>query len=279
VLRFGAMLTKRLTLLSVFAGGCLSGALLIGFWRADARDVPSPRQRVAFDRANAALVPPQRVSADENEPLEVASPNPPEHDAEEPSPEQGSSVADVLSRLEAVYRRELAAVAPVEVPAVAEAALPVAAEAAPVAVASPVPAAVAAPMPVAVAPVPPPKAAAPEVAAPAARAPEAVVALAPPTQGDERTRVVYVGDVNQNVYVGDVHQGDVYQMQQLQQLALLQQYVQILALSGGVGVVAAPTHTPRRQPAAPRRPAPFSTKLTDPNNPWGFDFPPTVLAK
>ena len=100
------------------------------------------------------------------------------------------------------------------------------------------------------------------------------------SRGEEsRPREVHVGDVN-HVNIGSVHLGDVVQVQQ--QLALLQ-YMQLLALTPGARVAApgvgfAPTaSTPRR--GVPRRPAPFSTSLTDPNNPWGFDFPPTVLAK
>jgi hypothetical protein len=281
------MLVKRMPLLLVFAGGCLSGAVLIGFVHADPESTRAskpmkPLQAHAVTLAQASDhrdVQHRSVSgasAVTGEP-EVAAPSPeriePKDDA---APESGTSLTEVLARLEATYRAGLAAApAPQVVPPPApEPAAPVVAAApvsSAVAVAAPMPAAPPAELP-AVAPksvhvpVPPP--------ASLPSDPAHVVAArdeAPPGN-------VHVGDVN-NVNIASVHLGDVVQVQQL---ALLQ-YMQLLALTPGAGVaasrpgIAPPAHAQRRH--LPRRPPPFSTSLTDPNNPWGFDFPPTVLAK
>jgi hypothetical protein len=84
---------------------------------------------------------------------------------------------------------------------------------------------------------------------------------------------ITVGDIHTTT-VNNVHQGDVILMQQL---ALLQN-IQLLALSpyGRSTGLAVPAHAPR---GTTRRAPPFATSLTNPDNPWGFDFPPTVLAK
>jgi hypothetical protein len=72
--------------------------------------------------------------------------------------------------------------------------------------------------------------------------------------------------------VGDVHHGDV---NHIQQIAVLQ-YLQLLAQPPH-GPVA--PHALARRGGTNRHVRPFSLPLTDPNNPWGFDFPPTVLVK
>jgi hypothetical protein len=274
------MLVKRMPLLLVFAGGCLSGAVLIGFVRAEPESARAPKPTKAWQGRVVTLAQ-ASDSRDGDHDVVRAEPQVAAASLEriEPSgddaPESGTSLAEVLARLEATYRERLvASQAPQGAPPTAPD--PVA----PAIAAAPVSSALAA-----AAPVP---AAAP-VELPAA-APKSVHVPVPPVPGlrDEAARValrdeapprnVHVGDVN-NVNIASVHLGDVVQVQQL---ALLQ-YMQLLALTPAAGVaapragIAPPAHVQRRH--LPRRPPPFSTSLTDPNNPWGFDFPPTVLAK
>jgi hypothetical protein len=82
-------------------------------------------------------------------------------------------------------------------------------------------------------------------------------------------RDVHVGDVHQDTYVANVRQGDTVVVQQIPVV----QYVPVFALPPQTP----PTSTARR--GLTRRPPPFATSLTNPDNPWGFDFPPTVLVK
>jgi len=313
------MLGTRLTQLWPFAVGCLSGAVLIGFWRGDAESARFSMPEGALVRTAEASVPAtvtasavQESASSKDAPVApTAEPARSSNDASDTGAvapaEPGSSVADVLIGLEAAYRRGLA-VAPVDAPATAgDAVTPTASDqsAAAASIAPPVSTAVAeapsrevparAETAVAlVAPVaPPPSAPALETAqnaAPAAAprttpaAPERVLAV----REEPPPRVIYVGDVQQNTYVGDVqqntylgevHQGDVYLLQQ--QLALLQ-YLQLLGLSASPQLTS-PAHRPRdartHRGMVTRRPSSFSFPLTDPNNPWGFDFPPTVLVK
>lgn len=280
------MLAKRIPFLLVFAGGCLSGAVLIGFVGAAPERAAAPKRAVNLDRAPAGAT--QTAEGGEHDgevhraapELVVSPPHDAEGAASESSPE-GSSLAEVLARWEATYRAGLvAARAPEPAPLPVAAPPPATESASPVVNAVPVaaPPAVAQPLPA-----PPALAmAAPPVLA--VTAPPAGVLAPDPapviaSREEPRPRDIHVGDVN-HVTIGSVHLGDVVQVQQ--QLALLQ-YMQLLALTPGARVAApgvgfAPAApTPRR--GGPRRPAPFSTSLTDPNNPWGFDFPPTVLAK
>jgi hypothetical protein len=276
------MLVKRMPLLLVFAGGCLSGAALIGFVGAEPERAQAPKPTHAFERSAVTFAQSNELSAVEPRaalaPPEIATPSPErtEPSAGEPAPDSGASLADVLAGLEATYRERLVA-SQVREPARPPAPEPVA----PVLTAtsgSPSMAA-AAPVPTAVAQVeqPTPPKSAPVPVAPAA-AVESEAPRAVASREDAGGREVHVGDVN-HVNIGSVHVGDVVQVQQL---ALLQ-YMQLLALTPGARVatpgvsLAPPTQAPRR--SFPRRPPAFSTSLTDPNNPWGFDFPPTVLAK
>ena len=55
---------------------------------------------------------------------------------------------------------------------------------------------------------------------------------------------------------------------------VLLQYMQLLSLSPYAQLPAG-----ARPRGTTRRPQPFPTALTNPDNPWGFDFPPTVLVK
>jgi hypothetical protein len=271
-------------LLLVFAGGCLSGAVLIGFMREQPESARAPKPMKAWEDRAVTLAH-ASDSRDDDDGAANAVPAESEVAAAAPkriepsdgdAPEAGASLAEVLARLEATYRERLVAsqvppAAPPPAPdhvAPALAAAPVSsvvAVAAPVAAAAPVELPTAAPKSVHV-PVPPEPALENE-------APRVVA-----SRDEAPARNVHVGDVN-NVNIGSVHLGDVVQVQQL---ALLQ-YMQLLALTPGARIAAPragivpPAHAPRRQ--LPRRPPPFSTSLTDPNNPWGFDFPPTVLAK
>lgn len=274
------MLAKRLPLLLAFAAGSL-GTAFVGFGREETGATAAPQpQRTSQPVFAPTSAPPPPTSAPEDDAPEQSTVA---HDlarADEAASEAGNSLAEVLMRLEASYRQAVAAEpSPVEAPVahapatsndedVAEAAVepasaPVATPAAPVVVAATEPA-TRSPRPL--------PAKAPEVTADnarIARAPE----HSPP--GD-----VHIGDVHQNIYLGEVHQGDLLQVAQLhqaQQLAILQ-YMQLIALSSQAKQ--APS---RRAQTAPgpisRRPQPFSTSLTNPDNPWGFDFPPTVLVK
>jgi len=286
------MLAKRLPLLWVFAGGCVTGAVVIGYWREVA--APSPTTTSALHspallpEADAAPEPTaearsetaRAVARDRDAPrVEPAAREATHDDAGEPAAEQGSSVADVLARLEGAYRQELAAAPPpaaatvTEAPSPALGAAPVPATAPALARAEPA----VAPAPAA-APAPPraetaalaATALAPAVAPVLARAEPPLAPAPAPVTAAVVPQNIHIGDVQQNTYTGTVIQGDVY----LQQLALLQ-YMQLLALSP-YGL-AAPLRAPRE--GAARRAPVFSSTLTNPDNPWGFKFPPTVLAK
>jgi hypothetical protein len=272
-------------LLLVFAGGCLSGAVLIGFMREQPESARAPKPMKAWE-GRAVTLAHASDSRDGDDGATSAMPAEPEVGTASPksiepsdgdAPEAGDSLAEVLARLEATYREGLtpSRVAPATPPSAPD-------HVAPALAAAPVSSAVAAAAPVAAAtrpvelPAPTPKSVhVPVQPAPALEneAPRVVA-----SRDEAPARNVHVGDVN-NVNIGSVHLGDVVQVQQL---ALLQ-YMQLLALTPGAGIAAPragrvpPAHAPRRQ--LPRRPPPFSTSLTDPNNPWGFDFPPTVLAK
>jgi len=302
----------RLPLLCAFAGGCLSSAVLIGLWTADAANgLPAPKQHadngefVATKRTkprDEGLVHASLVA--QGEPARVITPNRGQDangegsaskDAQEPVSSAptppGSAVSDILTDLEAAYRQRLIAAARAEAADATEAAperpttraamaqveRPVATDPSPV-IAARAPAAVAPAAPAAVAP------AAPAAVVPAAVVPPPVAAVAPPpvaaapavvAQNDVRAPDVHYGDINQNTYnITNIRQGDVYVMQQ--QLAMLQ-YMQLLGMSSAVGRVA-PGYGVR--PAAPQTQQfrQFPSTLTNPDNPWGFNFAPPNLV-
>jgi hypothetical protein len=182
----------------------------------------------------------------------------------------GTSVADVLSRLETAYRivsaakaleTEQAIEAPSPAPSPAEPETEPRAEIvvpAPVATREPS-AEPAPPASVAAAPVELPTASSTAVSAPV---PAPAPLAAPAT---------YVGEVNNNIHVGDVHVGDRYDVQQLAMI----QYLQLLALSSLLGN-RAPVEHRFQTPAKPRAPI---TVIPNPDNPWGFNFPPPALVK
>lgn len=290
----------RLPLLCAFVGGCLSSAVVFGLWQADRpADAPAPKQAarkvevVAPTRALTNAEPRREPIVDRvvepgpSAPAEAAltqdAKSPPEEGNGAAVP-AGSAVADVLTRLEAEYRERVAAAAPAPSapPAAIVSASTVVPVAAPVAVA---PTTVAA-APTAVAPVAalsPAAAVAPApvvsvvaaAPAPAAQAAvvQATVAAAPAyaPQSDPRTRDVHIGDTTQNTYITNVRQGDVYVMQ-MQQIAMLQ-YMQLLGMQAAGGAVA-----PMRQvrAVAPQR---FNSGITNPDNPWGFNFAPPNLVR
>jgi hypothetical protein len=282
------MPAKHLPLLSVFAGGCLSGAVAVALLANEAE----PRTARAAPASIEQSVAPPRATHDaarddvtaEAATARATSTQPPQRSAHDdggdPSAQEATrSVADILLHLEAAYREQLAEVArSVSPPPLAKAPVEAAPEREPRAreQAPPAPALRTTS-----------SKALPEVEAPPARVAELEAAPpAPPRALASETKppsVAYAGDVQQNIYVGDVVQGDVYQ---LQQLAVLQ-YLQLLALSPQTRFMAsAPPargraglpqpgvqHTPAR-----RRPA-FPSSVTNPENPWGFVFPPPMLAK
>jgi hypothetical protein len=257
------MLARRLPLLWTFAGGCLSGAVLIGSWPGESETLPTPKQQDVVHRSNDAPSPP---SAPPRAPTGAAEERETPDDTRGARTEPGSSVADVLMRLETAYRQGLSAAAPVETPAPAAEQLPaVPPETATIAEAPPREQTAAA----LAARATPPKSA-PEVVAQAAAAPPdpAPVLAVRDVAGP---RDIHVGDVHQNTHIGNVHQGDV---NNVQQLALLQ-YFQLLALPPQTRF-SPPAQGSRR---GTRHVAPYSFPLINPDNPWGFDFPPTVLVK
>jgi hypothetical protein len=266
------MLAKRWHVLTAFAGGCLSTVLLVVVWRGEegALDRADGRDRRTEEREDVVATPPA-ASVAAVEAATVAVPTPAARAAGEPTAESGRSLAEVLARLEAEYRERLVAVPSRPAPANDEP-QPVAPA---VPAIAPAPTAVAVPSTVAVAAPAPEVAAPPAVAAPAARAappsePSPVpAAVAMPTR-DERTDDA--DRAARDLYLANLYQMEAYQRQQLAILG----YLELLSASSS-GKAAPPPGVPVR-PNTRRSPS-FSFPLTNPNNPWGFNHPPTVLAK
>jgi len=292
------MLARRLPLIWVFAGGCISGAALLGIFRSEDQAVTPPKEENHRARTAERSVPAMAASdaiEDDtiaDEPAVAEAPSPVDDGNGDAPAEAGSSVADLLARLEAAYREGLAAAATESAPASTSTAMP-AAEA-------PVreePAVVAA----APVPVPLPAPAAPPVSTPPAAAPAepaAVVAAADTArQGD-----VHIGDVNQNTTnIGNLQQGDLYL---LQQLAYIQYFRPVpvavdarasaptpaaRGASSGFSahfVASGKNQNPQffvsvnggHRVSTPGAPT-FSFPIINPDNPWGYDFPPPVLVK
>lgn len=267
VLHSNVMFARPLPLFSAFLGGCLCTAAVIGFAGSDRtpRDV-KPSERTANVFVSALEVAP------ELEP-EIQPPTaPPEVDDDARAAEEmGSSVADVLARLERAYRKVSAGPA-AEASAAPVTTVPVAAPSA-----SPEPAP-SSPASAAVAAAPVNAAASAEPAAarpPAETEPAAVTEPAPAT---------FVAEARPDTRAGDVSSGDRYQVEQLAVL----QYLQLLALSSYAGLSVPPprAHPPRAHPPGrslylrqtPRSAVPI-TVIPNPDNPWGFNFPPPALVK
>ncbi len=283
MLKWAVMLVSRLPLLWAFAGGCVLSAALISAFHGGTgtRSTDARGARETEPRQEPALA--YRVERHHEVAAKERSAS--EEDSA-PQAEPGSSVANVLTRLEAAYRAGLGAAGPDAAPMNArqEPTPPdppqQAAETVPAAPTATTTLAEAAPeeapaheeTAVVLAAAAPPTTPAPSpaghsVPAPATDAPRALASL-----DDVRPRDIHIGDVQQNNYAGDVHQGDVYVVQQLAVL----QYVELAAPSPSGRLHSRGNRLPgwntRRAPL-------FATSLTNPDNPWGFDFPPTVLAK
>ena len=306
-----AMSAIRLPVLCAFAGGCLSGAVLLGFWkagtgtgvteparvapsrsaklslsgnpRAGAEDEPGPvsdpsRKRRAMREESANVDAADRNLDSASDPSAVKGPQ--DQGAVVPI-QAGTPVSDVLTHLEAAYRERLVAAAPTgassERPSTAppaNAALAPVEPAPPVAQQTPAPVVTAATPVAAVVPNSAP--AAPALVATNLPPPTASTAAIPPVMAanDSRPPDVHIGDINQNTYITNVRQGDVYLMQlQMQQLAMLE-YMQLLGMSSYAGLA---NPGPRARGLAPQR-APFPSTLTNPDNPWGFNFAPPNLV-
>jgi len=255
------MISSRSALIWTFAGGCLSGATLIGLWPEGARTVPEDaRSARAVEQYREPTVT-EPVAGDTQAAValneehaanvhDVAPAKAPETDSGAQA-EPGSSVSDILLGLEAAYRQGLAdartqAAAPA--PAHAPARELPAHEAA--AISPPAPAA-------------PVHAAAP--AAPTPRAsemePRALVASreeAPPRQ------INIAGDLRQNTNVGTVNEGPVVMVQEVVQYVPYYPYLP-------PNTVAPPAYGPR--PITPRSPVPsvhFRTPPTSLDGPFKY---------
>jgi hypothetical protein len=224
VLLWGAMLVRRLPLLWTFAGGCLSGAALIALWPGEPGETETasaPRkQRIARSSEAAAPpiatpTPPRQTTTDVQERALPEHAPDARDDGENTHVEPGSSVADVLVRLETAYRQGLTATSGVPSSAAREPTTSPRTEALPseVTAAAPPRAEPAAALP-ATAPAP---TAAPQLTAvaqpvaaqEAARGP----VLAAREDAQPSTVNVHVGDNNENTHVGDVYEGNVVLVQ------------------------------------------------------------------
>ena len=113
------MLAKRQPLLWAFVGGGLLGAALIGFLGKETASMPSPRTPTAVDRIADALatIATTRAAREQSTPgdddrtatkVEPASRKGTDDVDAGSAAEAGSSVADVLTQMEAAYRERLA---------------------------------------------------------------------------------------------------------------------------------------------------------------------------
>jgi hypothetical protein len=268
------MLARRLPLLLTFAGGCLSGAALIVAFSGEPETSSSPtKQRVA---RSSPVVAPASAPA-------IVAPVPalPDDDQDaltepEPEPEPGSSVADVLVRLEAAYREGLSAAAPatatsgpdpklttsthVEVqPSDDRAPVNVRAETTVVLVPAAPAAPAATPAATNAKPVPP-----------AEVDPQPVVATreeAPP-----REVTVHIGDKTETTHVGDVYQGDVLQGDvYVVQPPAVGYYVPFQGRHRNARVASPVYPTPGAMPGAIPRRTTFASSWTVPQDRLGYD--------
>ncbi|HET9956929.1 MAG TPA: hypothetical protein VFQ61_20675 [Polyangiaceae bacterium] len=221
----------------------------------------------------------------------------------EPTNEVGSSVAAVLARLESDYRRGTALVASSDAASPNDRPSSAGGSSAPAGAdktATLQPQGAAAPRDVALANTPPPaespttREASVALSAPspsnqqqtqldptADSKPEAEVVLA--SRNSDRGSVVYMGNVQQNIHVGDTYQGAALAAQQMavlqQQLAMIQ-YMQLLTLASRFPRAVPPISVNRPTvPISSRHVTAFPSSITNTDNPWGFDFPPTVLVR
>jgi hypothetical protein len=265
VLHSDAMFEKPLPLFSAFLGGCLFTAAVIGFGGSDRR----PRAVTPSERSVNGFVSALEMEPEIESEIQPPPASPKAVDDAETAEETGRSVADVLARLETAYRK-------VSVEPTTEA------SAAPV----PVPAPSATPEPA------PSTTAASAVAAVPATVPANAAAVAesatatPPSAGTEPAAVTepapatYVAEAQPDIRVGDVNPGDRYPIEDL----VVLQYLQLLALSSYTGLSVPPPRAPHaraRGPGlrqTPRAAFPI-TAIPNPDNPWGYNFPPPALVK
>ena len=262
VLHSDVMFEKPLPLFSAFLGGCLFTAAVIGFGGSERR----PRAVTPSERSANMFVSPLETEPESESEIHPHSAPAQVVDDAGTAEEMGSSVADVLARLETAYRK--VSVEPTtEASAAPVATVPVTAPSA-----TPEPAPSTATSAVAVlATAPVNDAAVPESAEPAAGTePAAVTEPAPAT---------YVAELHADIRVGDVNQGDRYPVEEL----VVLQYLQLLALSSYAGLSVPPprAHPPVRAPRLrqPARSAFPITAIPNPDNPWGYNFPPPALVK
>jgi hypothetical protein len=233
------MFSSRHVLLCTFAGGCLSGVVLISVWP-ESRPTLSesrPPARTVVRSEEPAFSPPvedanpvEDVADDEQvENESAASPSAPAESEREPPTETGLSIADIILHMEAAYRLGLAASRqPAASPAPVPAREPPAHEAPVVAAAAPTAAAL------------------PAVPPPAERTVDSRSLVA--SRGDAQPREIHIaGDLRQNTNVGTVNEGPVVMVQEVVQYVPYFPYVP-------AGVVAPPAYGPR--PLTPRSPVP-----------------------
>ena len=233
------MFSSRHLLLWTFAGGCLSGAVLISVWPESKPTLSEshPHARTVARSVEPTLSPPVEAAnpvepVTDDEPAEsegAASPRVLAESERESPTETGLSIADVLMHMEAAYRLGLAAASPqpaaappVREPPVRE---PPAHEAPAVGAAAPT-----------TAPAP--------VASPPAVESRSLVA----SRDDAQPREIHIaGDLRQNTNVGTVNEGPVVMVQEVVQ------YVPYFPYAPA-GVVAPPAYGPRA--LTPRSPVP-----------------------
>jgi hypothetical protein len=266
VLHSDVMFAKPLPLFSAFLGGCLFTAALIGFGASERR----PRAVTPSERSANVFVSGLETEPEIESEIQTQSASAQVVDDAGTAEEMGSSVADVLARLESAYRK-------VSVEPTTEAsAAQVATAAVPAPSATPEPA---------------PSTAASAVTAVLATAPvnaaavtESAAATQPavgtePVAVTEPEPATYVAEVRADIRAGDVNQGDRYPVEEL----VVLQYLQLLALSSYAGVSVPPprAHPPVRAPRLrqPGRSAFPITAIPNPDNPWGYNFPPPALVK
>ena len=226
-----------------FAGGCLSGATLIGLWPESARTVPEDaRSARAVERYREPTVtepadddPRAAVALDEERAANVHDVAPAKASETDSGAhaEPGSSVSDILLRLEAAYRQGLTPAPPAATVASPHAPPhePTAHEAAPIAP-----------------PAPPAPANAAPPAVPPARAPEADSRALVASRDEAPPRPINIaGDFRQNTNVGTVNEGPVVMVQEVVQYVPYYPYLP-------PNTVAPQAYGPR--PITPRSPVP-----------------------
>jgi hypothetical protein len=266
------MLATRLHLLSAFGFGCLCTAVLVVVVARPDQGAPVPSDAsapaVRALEAPAPPSPPAPVAPKEEARVDA----PPSNAAPVAPTDAGRSLSEILARLEAEYREglrpaPLADASELE-PSSKQAPEPLAPVLAAVAATAPAPAPVAPRADDALPPAP----ASPTVAQPPAAPALAVLEdarLREQAAQARRAREAYERDL----YAANLYAAELYRQQQ--QLAMLE-YLALIAQSSA-GKVGPSGPTPRRAPQ--RRSPTFSFPLTNPNNPWGFEQPPTVLVK